>query len=719
MKATLFKEVNYTVNKLVDDVDLGEIGLPDIQRPFVWSNTKVRDLFDSMYRGFPVGHLLFWENLGSPAERQIGGGDKQQRIPRLLIVDGQQRITSLFSVIRGKPVVDEDYREKRIRLAFRPRDHQIEVTDAAVERNPEYLPDISALWAPDASVRRVTQGFLDRLGQYRELDGDEEDRLADALDDLANLLHYPFTAFELSSSVEEEEVAEVFVRVNSRGEQLNQADFVLTLLSVFWDKGRKQLEQFARDAKRPPESGGPSPHNYFIHPAPDQLLRVTVGLAFRRGRLKDIYPILRGRDPRTRSFDPEAREHNFAKLASAQDYALDLGNWHDYLRCIQRAGFRSGSMLSSKNNLIYGYVVYLIGRHDFGVDRDTLREAVARWFFMSAVTGRYTGSFETMADRDLARLSDASDAEDYLARMERIVADNLHDDFWAITLPNQLDTSSSRAPALFAYQAALNLLDARALFSRIRVADLLDPSVRGSKSGAERHHLFPKAYLKQIGIARTPEINQVANYAHVEWWDNIHIKDEPPASYWPKYAARLSADELAEAMRLHALPEGWHEMSYRGFLAARRELMGAVTREGFNQLIPQATPREDTVEHPVAEPDPDDDSGSDKTPQEDFERAVLQALVTLGGTAPAAAVIDEVGKLVGDQLKPGDYEPLASNPDQVRWRNATQWARYRLVQRGLMEPVRERGRWEISTRGRHELGQGEAPTSHSQEASSS
>ncbi len=130
MKATLFKEASYSLSKLIEDIDVGEIGLPDIQRPFVWNKTKVRDLFDSMYSGFPVGYLLFWGTSGSAAPARSVPATKQA-VPRLLIVDGQQRLTSLYAVLRGLPVVDETYRAERIRIAFRPRDQPLRcLTDA-------------------------------------------------------------------------------------------------------------------------------------------------------------------------------------------------------------------------------------------------------------------------------------------------------------------------------------------------------------------------------------------------------------------------------------------------------------------------------------------------------------------------------------------------------------------------------------------------------------
>src|SRR5262249_42234501 len=137
---TCFKRVDYDLSGLLHYIEVGDIGLPDIQRPFVWSNAKVRDLFDSMYRGFPVGYLLFWENAQANGAKVIGVGEKAHTIPSRLIVDGQQRLTSLYSVFRGRKVLDDDYSERKIEIAFCPRDGKFDVADAAIRRNPEWIP---------------------------------------------------------------------------------------------------------------------------------------------------------------------------------------------------------------------------------------------------------------------------------------------------------------------------------------------------------------------------------------------------------------------------------------------------------------------------------------------------------------------------------------------------------------------------------------------------
>ena len=244
MSDTVFTKVDYDLQTLMSEIALGTIGLPDIQRPFVWNNVKVRDLFDSMYRGYPVGYLLLWRN-GLADDKMIGTGEKA-KTPSLVIVDGQQRLTSLFAVLRGQPVVRKNYNSERIRIAFNPIERRFEVADAATRRDKSFIPDISRVWSE--GLFDVARDYLEGLKLTREVDGEEERTIQDAITKLYNLLTFPFTALELAAGIDEEAVSNVFVRINSKGTPLNQADFILTLMSVFWDEGRTQLEEFCRQA---------------------------------------------------------------------------------------------------------------------------------------------------------------------------------------------------------------------------------------------------------------------------------------------------------------------------------------------------------------------------------------------------------------------------------------------------------------------------------------
>lgn len=584
MSKTVFTKVDYDLGSLIKYISLGEIGLPDIQRPFVWKNAKVRDLFDSMYKGYPVGYLLFWKSALADGARTIGT-DSKQKPPRLVIVDGQQRLTSLYAVIRDIPVLRENLESERIQIAFNPLEDRFEVADAAIARDKAFIPDISVIWCEDARVTQIIRKYIDGLRGSREVTNSEEWKIEESIEKLKGLTSFPFTALELAAEIDEEAVSDVFVRINSKGTPLNQADFILTLMSVFWDEGRAALERFCRECRKPSRSEA-SPFNHFIEPSPDQLLRVGVGVAFKRARLKYVYSILRGKDLETEKFSDERREQQFGILKNAQQRALNLQHWHDFMNCIRHAGFRSDKMISSQNNLLFSYVLYLIGRTEYQVPEFELRQAIARWFFMSAVTGRFTGSPESAMEFDLARLRDAETPETFLKVLKQICDITLTNDYWAVSLPNDLATSSPRSPSLFAYYAALVLLDAPALFSKLKVADLLDPSVHANRTGVERHHLFPKAFLARQGIRAIRETNQIANYALVEWGDNADISDRAPAEYVPVMRERFSHSEQERMSRLHALPENWEHMNYREFLEKRRELMAQVIAQGYTTLLP-------------------------------------------------------------------------------------------------------------------------------------
>jgi hypothetical protein len=580
--ATLFKEVSYNLTTLIQQIEMGIIGLPDIQRPFVWPDTKVRDLFDSMYKGYPVGYFLFWANANVEHTKGIGTSAKQKH-PNLLIVDGQQRLTSLYAVIKGQEIIRENYTKATIVIAFNPLEAKFEIPDASIRKNPRYFQNISLIWQPNINIIKVINEFLQNLKKSVELTEEEEENIQNAFMQLKNLESYPFSALELSTNITEEQVADVFVRINSQGKTLNQADFILTLMSVFWEDGRKDLEEFCRLCRIPSKDTA-SPFNYLIDPDPDQMLRVSVGLAFRRARLQYVYSILRGKDLETGNFSTERRDNQFEFLKNAQAKSLNIQNWHEFIKAVKQAGFARQDYISSKNNLLYAYIFFLIGREDFKMDLYELKKLIGKWFFMSSITGRYTGSPETIMEMDLARLRGLSTAIEFSKVLDDIIQSQLTRDFWDITLPMDLSTSSSTSPSLYAYYAALYILGANGLFSKLKVSDLLQEGLRSKKSALERHHLFPKAWLNKIGIIEQRETNQIANFALVEWSDNIAISDTAPKEYLPTYLTRLNEADKSQMYYWHGLFDNWEEFSFEEFLVERRKRIAGVIKDAYSRI---------------------------------------------------------------------------------------------------------------------------------------
>ena len=591
---SLFNHVILSVDDLMTDIKSGKLRLPEIQRPFVWDNVKVRDLVDSVYRGYPVGELMLWDGPAEPDSKTIGKGQKTHQTQQR-IVDGQQRLTSLFAVITGEKVLDDDYKDRKIQIAYDPFKERFEVANAAVRQSPEWIADIAELY------KTVTvSSFVDRYALSRSMDDSQRNELYQYVEGKfmnlwSSLKNFNFNVVTIKADVPPKLVADIFVRINSEGVKLNRADFILTHLSVFWNEGRERLEEFARNSHLTPDlvtdrtgvQTNWTPRNYYIAPDSGQMVRVIVAVGQRRGSLESAYNALRGRDPRTGEFQKEYSDREIERLKGALDHTIKPANWDDFLKTLGRAGFRSKKMISSANALLYTYALWLIGRTEYNVEPEKLRELMARWFFMANVTRRYTNSPESRIETDLVRLADAGrTAEDFIGVLDTAISTEFTSDFWSIRLPDALETSSKTSPAYQAYIAALNILDANLFLLDETVRNWMDPNW-GSTMKVEEHHLFPRAHLRNLEITGTRRVNQVANYAPTDSDTNKRISSRPPREYWPDLLSqrKISGDALRRQHFWYALPEGWENLDYWEFLQERRKLMAEVIHQGYLRLL--------------------------------------------------------------------------------------------------------------------------------------
>ena len=454
MGKTIFKTIQYPIQTLIDDIDHGKIALPDIQRPFVWNTTKVRDLFDSIYRGYPVGYLLFWENITDKNRKDIGIDTKESNAKNL-IIDGQQRLTALFSTIKGIPIIDENYKEKRIKIAFNPLKEKFEVSNVATDKDVEYITDISILFKPDFSEYRFINEYLNRLKENQEVTSTTEEMVSENITHLRSILGYDFTILEIAENVDEETVANIFVRVNSKGVVLKQSDFVLTLLSVFWEEGRKEIEEFSmqstnsnlKDLKF-------SSFNHLIDVKAGEILRAIVGYGFHRGRMSDVYSLLRGRDFETREYNEELKKKRFADLEEFVSNGLDNTTWHDYINLIQSLGFKHKDLITSRTNFFYSYAFYLIGKYKYNIEFHKLDRIISRWFLMSALKSRYSGSSESVFESDLALVRNIKTGDEFISLLNERIDSEITNDFWEITMPTLLTSSYAKNPQWLIFVAS-------------------------------------------------------------------------------------------------------------------------------------------------------------------------------------------------------------------------------------------------------------------------
>ncbi|WP_433123027.1 GmrSD restriction endonuclease domain-containing protein [Arthrobacter koreensis] len=590
---TVFKPVGWKVQGLVDSVESGVVQLPDLQRPFVWPKSKIRDLLDSMYRGYPVGELMFWNVSQEDSSRTISGATG--RTGSHQIIDGQQRLTSLYAVFKGAAVRDADYNSKRMSIAFNPLTEKFEVTNTAIEKSVDWISNVSDFFGNTFKIRR---SFKKRYEEARgELSEDMEELIEERLGRLDSLRNYEFTVVEIQPDANKIVVADIFVRINSEGVSLKASDFILTWLSVFWPEGRELLEGFARDSRLTPQRASEiaerpvswTPINNYLAVDAGQLVRVLVAVGQNRAKLGDAYNALQAKDRSTGFVVPDRQEAELAKLKAALPLVLKELHWTEFIRCLAVAGFKSRKMVTSDMNILSSYALWIMGRTRFGVDITILRNLMARWLFMSQLSGRYTGSAETQLQKDLDRLTAISgnEASSFVSTLESVIAAELSEDFWTLRMPDSLISSSSAlSPSYQAYLAALNILDADMFMLNNKVQQWMDPSLPATK-GTEGHHLNPRKYLENVvGIRDLKKINQVANFAPTDWSTNNLISDRAPADYWPALVRERGFDDesLRQQMFWHALPDGWESMDYEEFLYERRVLLAQVTRAGYERL---------------------------------------------------------------------------------------------------------------------------------------
>lgn len=590
MGKELFDNIPSKVEDLLRDVEIGKIGLPDLQRPFVWPDSKVRNLLDSMMKGYPIGYIMLWsspedyENTG-----QIGRNEKIYRQPDDLVIDGQQRLTALLAAMHGVEIRDKNYSVRRIRIAFNPLTREFAVWTQAYERNPEWISAISSVFEADRehSTSKFRKAYIRQANEGRERNGkdpltdEEEDIVEQNINDLLNLGIYTLPTLKINSKADEEDVAEIFVRVNSGGTKLTEKNFIETLLAVFDNEVHDKIGAFCAESRIPAER---TSYNHIIAVDPSHLIRIAVGIAFRRARLKYAYMLLRGKDLRSGVTSTKTREDNLAKFKVGLALATDLNNWHAFLNLFSRAGYLKGSIVASTNAIVFSYVLYLIGKYSYKVPPMKLNQVITKWIFMATVTLFYTGSTESEVEKQFADLRDVKDAEGFVSYLESVIETRFTDDYFSYTLPSSLEGSSANSPAWFGYVASLIVLGTPMLFSTAPLSQHFVVGSNGGKSSIDKHHIFPKNYLTQIGYDNDRDRNQIANFTYLDYNTNIDIGDKAPAEYVGEYRQKLGEAGYALTCKQNALPLGFEEMEYQDFLRQRRLLMAETVRAAYRKL---------------------------------------------------------------------------------------------------------------------------------------
>lgn len=590
MGKELFDNIPSKVQDLLADVKNGRIGLPDLQRPFVWKDAKVRDLLDSMLKGYPIGYIMLWS---SPDDYQsttrIGTNSKMYQQPDDLVIDGQQRLTALLAAMYGIKVKDKNYQERNIKISYNPLKREFAVWTQAYERDTEWISAIDEVFAADQdhSVTKFRKAFIKAANEGRikngkpELTEDEEDLIEESIKALLDLGIYSLPTLKINSKASEEDVADIFVRVNSGGQKLTEKNFIETLLAVYDSEVHASINKFCEESRIPVNG---TSYNQILVVDPSHLIRMAVAYGFNRARLRYAYMLMRGKDLKTGLVTEETRNENLKVFKDALTVVTNLNNWHAFMNLFAEAGYLNGDMVASSNAVVYCYVLYLLGKYKYKVSSVDLQRIIRRWIFMTTATWFYTGSTESTVEKQFADLRDVKDADGFVSYLDASINASFTDDYFRVQLPNDLTSSSAISPAWFAYIAAVNVLGTPMLFSTAPLSKYLISGSSGTKNAIDKHHIFPKHYLETIGITEDRDRNQIANFTYLDYATKIDISDDPPATYIPRYKQKLGEDAFAKACAQNALPDSFEQMEYFEFLNKRRVLMAGIIKKAYEEL---------------------------------------------------------------------------------------------------------------------------------------
>ena len=595
----------YNVSTVLNWVKAKEVAIPEIQRPFVWEPKKVRDLIDSLYNGYPVGYLIISQS--HDLKLKDGSISKGQKI----LIDGQQRVTALMTSLLGITVLDDEYKERVFKIAYNPfakgEESIFEVQDPAHLKSKKWIEDISVFFVDDFDMWSFVEDYCTENPEMSRND------FAKKVNEVRGILSKELGIIELDASLDIETVTDVFIRINSKGSVLSQADYAMSKIAADEKYGgnqlRKAIDYFCHVAVEPSfyhklkendkafvdsDFGKEmawlqNDYSSIYDPSYEDMLRVSFVHMFSRGKLKDLVSLLSGRDFEARDYKAEIAEDSFKKLTEGIMHFMHQYYFEQFVLAIKNAGFISNKLINSQNALDFAYVVFLKLAQSNEVDKTEIKRYVGKWFVMSILTGRYSSSPETKMDMDIRNINEKG-VVNYLKEIEDA---ELSDAFWDYGLVQKLETPNSSAPALSAFFASQIVKGDRGLFSATS-------TVRDLYGASDVHHIFPKSYLKETEELNVRSIyNQVANYTFLDTPVNIAIGKRAPNDYFKEafksateqstvFGSLMTLEELKENLETNCIPldiVNWDSNQFlSSFLPQRRKMMAAKIKNYYQGL---------------------------------------------------------------------------------------------------------------------------------------
>lgn len=603
--AEKYNASNVSLEQILGYIKSGEIAIPEIQRPFVWKPRQVRDLIDSLYMGYPTGYLIISQSPNMKLK------DGTLSVGKKIMIDGQQRVTALMTSIVGMEVLGSDFKKRRIKIAFNPQASEdgeeeiFKVQDNAILKDKKWVADIAELFKPDFDQWQFVNEYCQ---QNPGVNGSQMNKILMRLLDIKNR---QIGVISLDKDLNIDEVTEIFIRINSQGAKLNQADFAMSKIAANAEyEGnalRKAIDYFSHLAVEPDWYNDMTKDDMFMNtiyadklkwlkddretifdPDYNDILRIAFMYKFGRAKLKDLVSLLGGRDFETREYKEAIAEESFGKLSEGVIDFMNQYTFSNFVLGIKAAGFISNKLINSQMTLDFAYTLYLLLNKEPSIEKSQIKQYVAKWFVMSTLTSRYIGSPETQMDFDIKRIREKG----FLTFFNEVEEANLSETFWNIRLVQSLETPVINSPFFNVFLAAQIHSGDNALFSN------------GTKIGylitlmGDVHHIFPKQYLRKKGYNEKVQYNQIANFTYLDTQVNKDISDDAPNVYFKNaiesckngkalYGNIIEIDVLYKNLEANCIPTNIETMDYINypeFLIARRKLMAKKIKDYYEHL---------------------------------------------------------------------------------------------------------------------------------------
>jgi hypothetical protein len=528
-----------SIAELLTQIRRGEILLPEFQRGYVWNSDQVRGLFQSLYRKHPTGHLLVWKTYKpSPVRGAAATTDGHS----LLLLDGQQRLTSLFVLFEGKAPPFYEGESLFANLCFNVQTEEFRFWQKTVmEKNPAWINVHTFL----------RQGLDSLLEKLDSLPGEVQDMFQKNLSRLSRLnriREYTYTVDQLSGDeYTVDQVVDIFNRVNKAGTPLTKADLALAHICSIWPEAREELRGFSRAMGK---------HGFGVDM--NFLVRCIAGVAAGSVLLEGAF------------FRVEAE-----RLQSG--WKAVRGGFEHLVNVLRHEAFIDGLNDVPTLYVLVPLTVYL-ARHDGVFPSDSIKRRFIRWMYLAGIWSRYSGATDTKLQQDVSLVGGPD-----LDPTHELEASILRERGRLTLEASDLAAASIQsAYATFSYVLA-RAREARDWFSGIR---LYDKAV-GKSNGLESHHIFPKAVLANAGYDASDDrkaINELANRAYLTQKANRKIHSKSPSEYLPDIEANQPG-----ALRAQCVPMDrslWAPERYQDFLAARRHLLAQAMNDFIASWIP-------------------------------------------------------------------------------------------------------------------------------------